>query len=102
MVEINRMGVIGAGQMGSGIAQLAALNGVDVWLHDSDVEALTRARNSISKNIERQVSKGHLTQVFYLVSVLFLNTFIFVFVYLFIFLKISFVFMVDKDMEGEK
>ncbi|KAI5662532.1 hypothetical protein M9H77_21855 [Catharanthus roseus] len=62
MVEINRMGVIGAGQMGSGIAQLAALNGVDVWLHDSDVEALTRARNSISKNIERQVSKGHLTQ----------------------------------------
>ena len=63
MAEIKCIGVVGAGQMGSGIAQLAVVNGVDVWLHDTEAEALSRAHNSISKNIERLVSKGHLSQV---------------------------------------
>ncbi|CDP05937.1 unnamed protein product [Coffea canephora] len=62
MAEIKCIGVVGAGQMGSGIAQLAVVNGVDVWLHDTEAEALSRAHNSISKNIERLVSKGHLSQ----------------------------------------
>lgn len=61
--EIKRIGVVGGGQMGSGIAQLAAVNGMDVWLHDTDVEALSRAKQSISDSIQRFVSKGQLSQV---------------------------------------
>lgn len=54
--------MVGGGQMGSGIAQLAAVHGVDVWLHDTDAEALTRATKSISTSIQRFVSKGQLSQ----------------------------------------
>uniref|UniRef100_A0A2P2JSM9 Putative 3-hydroxyacyl-CoA dehydrogenase B0272.3 isoform X2 n=2 Tax=Rhizophora mucronata TaxID=61149 RepID=A0A2P2JSM9_RHIMU len=56
------VGVVGAGQMGSGIAQLSAVHGLDVWLIDIDPDALTRAMNSISTNIRRLVSKGQLSQ----------------------------------------
>lgn len=54
--------MVGGGQMGSGIAQLAAVHGVNVWLHDTDAEALTRATKSISTSIQRFVSKGQLSQ----------------------------------------
>lgn len=64
MANITSIGVIGAGQMGSGIAQLAAVNGIDVWLYDTDSEALIKAQNSISNNIQRLLSKGQLSQVF--------------------------------------
>lgn len=53
---------MGAGQMGAGIAQLAAVHGVDVYLYDADFEALKRAHKSISSNIQRLVSKGQLCQ----------------------------------------
>jgi 3-hydroxybutyryl-CoA dehydrogenase len=56
------IGVIGAGQMGSGIAQLAAVYGAEVWLLDNDADALPKAYKSISDSIQRFVSKGHLTQ----------------------------------------
>ncbi|KAM7492572.1 hypothetical protein LguiA_035493 [Lonicera macranthoides] len=56
------IGVIGAGQMGSGIAQLAAVNGADVWLHDTDGDAFPRAYKSIANSIQRFVSRGHLPQ----------------------------------------
>lgn len=49
--------------MGSGIAQLAATNGCEVWLHDSDFVALSKARESISSRIQNLVLKGHLTKV---------------------------------------
>ncbi|CAN1288205.1 3-hydroxybutyryl-CoA dehydrogenase [Linum perenne] len=62
MAEIKSVGVVGSGQMGSGIAQLAAVHGLDVWLLDSDSDALSRARTSIAGNIRRMVSKGHLSQ----------------------------------------
>ncbi|XP_034679559.1 3-hydroxybutyryl-CoA dehydrogenase [Vitis riparia] len=62
MAEVRSIGVVGGGQMGSGIAQLAAVHGVDVWLHDTDAEALTRATKSISTSIQRFVSKGQLSQ----------------------------------------
>ncbi|XP_059661496.1 uncharacterized protein LOC132307687 [Cornus florida] len=62
MAEIKSIAVIGGGQMGSGIAQLAAVYGIDVWLHDTDADALTRATESISNSIQRFVSKGHLSQ----------------------------------------
>ena len=57
-MEIKRIGVIGAGQMGSGIAHVCALAGYHVHLNDVSAEALDRARGVIDKNLERQVQRG--------------------------------------------
>ncbi|KAL7087635.1 hypothetical protein ACP275_13G079500 [Erythranthe tilingii] len=62
MSEIRSVGVVGAGQMGSGIAQLAAVNGLEVWLLDSDSAAVSKAHQSISSRIQSLVSKGLLTK----------------------------------------
>ena len=59
---IKTIGVIGAGQMGSGIAHVAALAGYDVRLSDISEDALKRAVANIGKNIDRQVGKGKATQ----------------------------------------
>jgi 3-hydroxybutyryl-CoA dehydrogenase len=61
--EIAAVGVIGAGQMGSGIAQLAAAAGCAVLLLDSDPTALSRAVASISASLRRLAAKGQLSQV---------------------------------------
>jgi 3-hydroxybutyryl-CoA dehydrogenase len=58
--DIHSIGIIGAGQMGSGIAQVAALAGYDVRLEDVDAKALDRAVGLITKNLERQVARGKL------------------------------------------
>ncbi len=52
------MGVIGAGQMGNGIAHVSALNGYDVILNDIDEAALDRAMATIRGNLERQLRRG--------------------------------------------
>ncbi|VYS57451.1 unnamed protein product [Arabidopsis thaliana] len=57
MAEMKSVGVVGAGQMGSGIAQLAATSGLDVWLMDADRDALSRATAAISSSVKRFVSK---------------------------------------------
>ncbi|PSS16173.1 3-hydroxybutyryl-CoA dehydrogenase [Actinidia chinensis var. chinensis] len=62
MAEIQIIGVVGGGQMGSGIALLAAAHGIEVWLHDSDLNALNRAHNYISDFIQNIVPKGHRSQ----------------------------------------
>ncbi|KAI4322959.1 hypothetical protein L6164_022604 [Bauhinia variegata] len=62
MAEIKIIGVLGSGQMGSGIAQIAAMHGIDVYLLDTDPQALSRATDSISASIRRLVSRGHLSQ----------------------------------------
>ncbi|KAK6934242.1 3-hydroxyacyl-CoA dehydrogenase, NAD binding [Dillenia turbinata] len=62
MVEIEIIGVVGSGQMGSGIAQISAVHGVDVWVHDTDTAALSRASKSISDSLHRLLSKGRLSQ----------------------------------------
>ena len=49
--EINKLGVVGAGLMGNGIAHVAALSGLDVALLDVDAAALDRARATIAKNM---------------------------------------------------
>ncbi len=56
-MEIKTIGVVGAGQMGSGIAHVSALAGYDVLLTDVKEEALEAAVEAISKNMERQVSR---------------------------------------------
>ncbi len=53
-----KIGVIGAGQMGAGIAHVAALAGVSVTMLDVKAEALDKALAGIRKNMERQAQKG--------------------------------------------
>src|SRR5687768_2532629 len=53
-----KIAVIGAGQMGNGIAHVFAQSGFDVTLVDVSGDALQRARDTIAKNLERQVKKG--------------------------------------------
>jgi 3-hydroxybutyryl-CoA dehydrogenase len=60
-MEINLIGVVGAGQMGNGIAHVMALSGYKVLLNDLDQAALDAAVARIDKNISRQVSKGAVT-----------------------------------------
>ena len=58
---IARVGIIGAGQMGSGIAHVCSVAGLPVVLGDVKPEALERALKVIGKNMDRQVAKGALT-----------------------------------------
>ena len=58
MVEIKRIGIIGAGQMGSGIAHVAALSGLGVVLSDVSADRVKKGLEAIDKNMTRQVSKG--------------------------------------------
>ncbi|KAI4390137.1 hypothetical protein MLD38_002280 [Melastoma candidum] len=59
---IKVIGVIGGGQMGSGIAQLGIVHGFHVYLLDNDPAALGKALHLISSSIQRLVSKGNLSQ----------------------------------------
>ena len=59
---IKTIGIIGAGQMGSGIAHVCALAGFDVRLSDVDAAALDGARGNIERNIARQVARGKVTE----------------------------------------
>ena len=56
-LSIKQIGVIGAGQMGSGIAHVAATTGINVVLNDIGEEQLDKAIATIDKNLERQVSR---------------------------------------------
>jgi 3-hydroxybutyryl-CoA dehydrogenase len=61
-MEIRKVGVIGAGQMGSGIAHVAALSGVPVRLHDVAEERIQGALATINGNMQRQVQKGSISE----------------------------------------
>ena len=56
-----KLGVVGAGFMGSGIAESAARAGVDVTLHEPEAAALERSRERISKSVAAAVEAGKLT-----------------------------------------
>ena len=56
--RLRRIGVIGAGQMGGGIAHVCALAGFEVALTDISDEALQRGCEAIDRNLSRQVSRG--------------------------------------------
>jgi 3-hydroxybutyryl-CoA dehydrogenase len=58
VVDIKTVGIIGAGQMGSGIAHVCALGGYDVLLHDVSPERIDQGIAQIEKNMTRQVSRG--------------------------------------------
>jgi 3-hydroxybutyryl-CoA dehydrogenase len=60
-MEIRSIGIIGAGQMGNGIAHVTALAGYRVVMMDISQDSLTAALSLIEKNLERQVSSAKIT-----------------------------------------
>lgn len=61
-MAVQKIFVVGAGLMGSGIAQTAITNGYDVILNDQRQEALDRAKTGIQRALNREVEKGRMTQ----------------------------------------
>ncbi len=59
---IARVAVLGAGQMGSGIAQVCASAGLQVVMRDLDAGALERARSTIASSLDRLIAKGRTTE----------------------------------------
>ena len=60
--EIKCVGIIGAGQMGNGIAHVCALAGYDVVMTDISQESLDAAMALIGRNLDRQVSREKVSQ----------------------------------------
>ena len=61
-MEIKTFGVIGAGQMGGGIAQVAAMSGLDVVMNDIKTEFVEKGLENITKILSRGVEKGKMSE----------------------------------------
>jgi 3-hydroxybutyryl-CoA dehydrogenase len=61
-MDIAKVGIVGAGQMGTGITEVCASAGCDVYLCDISPDRLADAESFIRDNIEKQVERGKLTQ----------------------------------------
>jgi len=61
-MEIKTIGVIGAGQMGGGIAQVAAVCGFQVIINDISQDLVDKGLATIGKNLDRQVQKERMTE----------------------------------------
>jgi 3-hydroxybutyryl-CoA dehydrogenase len=61
-MEIKKIGVVGAGQMGSGIAEVALASGFDVLLRDVTMEAAQRGRLKIVTDFDKRIQKGKMTE----------------------------------------
>jgi 3-hydroxybutyryl-CoA dehydrogenase len=59
---LRRIGIVGAGQMGAGIAHVCALTGLDVVVADISEEALRRGREAIDRSLSRQVARGKIRE----------------------------------------
>lgn len=62
MTDIKTVGIVGAGQMGSGIAHVCALAGYDVLLNDISPDQIKQGLAQIERNMVRQVARGLITQ----------------------------------------
>lgn len=60
MAEIRKVAVVGAGLMGSGIAEVAARAGYETWVREVDAALAERGRNNIQRSLDRAVEKGKL------------------------------------------
>ncbi len=59
-MSIRTIGIVGAGQMGAGIAQVAAQAGLDVLLHDISKDVLRRSLDGIARNVDRMIARGRI------------------------------------------
>lgn len=62
VVEVKKIGVIGAGQMGNGIAHVSALAGYDIVMHDISQDRIDAGMANINSNMARQIAKGTITE----------------------------------------
>ncbi|SFH13957.1 3-hydroxyacyl-CoA dehydrogenase [Streptomyces mirabilis] len=62
MSHISRLGVVGCGLMGSGIAEVAALRGIDVIVAESTPELATAGRDRVTASLDRGLRRGKLTE----------------------------------------
>jgi 3-hydroxybutyryl-CoA dehydrogenase len=61
-MDIKRIGIVGAGTMGGGIAQVAATSGLEVLVHDVGQEYLDRGLKTIDKSVSKLIEKGKITE----------------------------------------
>lgn len=61
-MDIRKVGLVGAGQMGNGIAHVFALSGYDVLIYDVKADAIAAAIDIIGRNLERQASRGRISE----------------------------------------
>ncbi|MCB0348028.1 MAG: 3-hydroxybutyryl-CoA dehydrogenase [Bdellovibrionales bacterium] len=61
-MQIQKLGVVGAGQMGNGIAQVAAANGLQVLIYDITQPALDKAMQTITSSCDRLIKKSAITE----------------------------------------
>jgi len=61
-MEIKKIGIVGAGQMGSGIAEVALTSGFDVLMRDVTMEAVQRGRLRIVTDFDKRIQKGKMTE----------------------------------------
>ena len=61
-MDVKVFGVVGAGQMGNGIAQVAAASGLEVIMNDISTEFVEKGMKTITQNLDRSVSKGKMTE----------------------------------------
>ena len=61
-MKVETIGVVGAGQMGNGIAHVAALAGFRVVLHDIEEAFVRRGLSAVGDNMKRAVDKGRLSE----------------------------------------
>jgi len=61
-MEIKKIFVVGAGQMGNGIAQVSAQAGYDTVIYDINMDLVNKGMGVIQKNLDRNVSKGKMTE----------------------------------------
>ena len=62
MTKITKVGVIGAGQMGAGIAQVCAASGYDVFLNDQTAERVHAGIKTVATNFDRRIKSGKSTE----------------------------------------
>ncbi len=62
MKKIEKIGVVGAGSMGTGIAQVAAMAGYEVFIYDQNKSAVNKALNKLDTILNRLVEKGRITE----------------------------------------
>jgi 3-hydroxybutyryl-CoA dehydrogenase len=61
-MEIKMIGIVGAGQMGSGIAEVALTSGLDIMMRDVTMEAVQRGRLRIVTDFDKRIQKGKMTE----------------------------------------
>ena len=60
--DIQRVGVVGCGQMGAGIAEVSARAGLDTIVHEIDAASAERGRNRLIGSFDKAVARGRMTE----------------------------------------